>query len=174
MNEQISAVCGSLSIKKISPHELCEMLELQKRVTDSIEDKTTYFPLTEDELTEGFEKDLVIGAYSDDRLVAFALVILNREGGLWKYLSEEYEYSELMTFDAVVVDNEYRGLGLQRALIGVAAEQAKLREVKILAATVSAKNLPSLRNFESTGFICLRKIKAYGGLDRMLMIKHIE
>ena len=93
---------------------------------------------------------------------------------MWEKLKEEYHFDELITFDAVVVDPEYRGLGLQRILLDEADKEAARRGVRAIAATVSPKNAHSIANFESVGFVSLREIKAYGGLDRKLMLKRLS
>lgn len=172
-NIEIETKKGNLTLREIRAEEICDILDLQRRVAEGI-DESIYVRVTADELSEGFRKDIVTGIYDGDRLVAFSLVIKNRQGGLWEYMKDICDYRGLFTFDAVAVDKEYRGLSLQGILIEKAVRDAVTCGAEMIAATVSPHNPHSLANFEKTGFVRFRKIKAYGGLERMLMIKKLK
>ena len=164
---------GNLTLRELCEDELPLILDLQSEAAEGI-DESIYVRVTSEELSEGFRKDIVTGIYDGERLVAFSLVITNRQGGLWEHLEGECDYRELFTFDAVAVDREYRGLSLQKILIERALDRARESGICTVAATVSPDNPYSLANFEKTGFVTFKKIKAYGGIDRMLMIKKLN
>ena len=170
---EIKTKKGALTLREICEDELPLILDLQSEAAEGVPE-SIYVRVTSDELSEGFRKDIVTGIYDGERLVAFSLVITNRRGGLFEYLTDVCDYRRLFTFDAVVVDREYRGLSLQRTLIEEAVRRAVEGGAEMIAATVSPDNPYSLANFEKTGFVILKKIKAYGGLDRMLMINKLN
>lgn len=158
--------------------DFSEVSELQKNVTDHMENNEIYCPLTREELLESFHKDSVICVWDEKVLAAFAVIVLNRQSdrNLCKYVKTQYTFDEVMTFDAVIVNEKYRGNGLQGELIkAVVSKVEKLNGIKAIAATVSEKNVYSLANFEKAGFVAEEnQVKAYGGLSRVLLVKTLS
>jgi len=171
-----------LEIREVRPDEIDKLIELQAGHTDS----ATYFCVTREEFEEslagGSERssarpwDRVWGAYEvvdgAEQLIAFALVIANRETPE-RSLCEDVgkPFNEVITFDAVVVDERFRGRGLHREFLRLAEEFARKNGAKYIAATVAPENVFSRRNFEKAGFeVVAEKIK-YNGVKRLIFFK---
>ena len=63
--------------------------------------------------------------------------------------------SDVMITDCILVGQEYRGYGLQRALFYLADCMAEREGISRLCGTASPKNAHSIRNFEAAGYRCV-------------------
>ena len=134
-----------------------------------------FVKITNEEFTESVEKDYVIGAYNENELVGFCLMIVNRETD--RNLAPDIKESciDTATFDAVVVSKSFRGHALQKRFINLSCEIAKTLNPKprFMSATVSPDNFFSKRNFLQSGFIIKDKKEKYGGNMRLVVAKEI-
>jgi len=84
------------------------------------------------------------------------------------------ELSLVAHMDSIVVLPDFRGLGLQKALLKYAEEQAHNLGYTHFMATVHPDNAPSLKSFLASGYeIKITKLK-YNGLIRHVLYKNIE
>ena len=81
-----------------------------------------------------------------------------------------YSYANIKV---VIVKDGYRGHGLQQTFIRNFEEYAKTIGVKTLLSTVSPDNIYSCHNLEQCGFVSVKRLKKYGGKDRLLYLKDI-
>ncbi len=68
----------SLSLQRCDETHLTQILELQERVCCGLIQRELYVPTGEDELRESLAMDYCLGAFADDRLAMFTLMIVNR------------------------------------------------------------------------------------------------
>ena len=155
--------------------ELSDVLELQKEVHDGMENKELLVDVTRNEFIESLHLDYVLGAYDQNKLVAVALIIDNRDTE--RNLAKKFGLPPLTayTFDIVFVKKEYRGLGLQQAFIEVAKAQAKIDGATCIWTTVSKENKHSYSNMVAQGFKPFKEnVSMYGGHKRDVLTLNIE
>lgn len=164
-----------LLVRDVWFDEMGQVLKLQKRVHEDMPDPEMYVETTRSELIESLHMDYVLGAYDGDRLVAVNISIDNRSCD--RNLGQKCGQSarDCYTFDAVFVDPEYRGLGIQSAFIDVAKKQAKIDGAKSIWCTVSPENKFSHHNFITAGFKVYKSgVKMYGRHIRDVLRYDIE
>ena len=155
--------------------ELSAVLELEKEVHDGMENKELLVDVTRNEFIESLHLDYVLGAYEQDKLVAVALIIDNRDTE--RNLAKKFGVDPLKayTFDIVFVKKEYRGLGLQEAFIEVAKAQAKIDGATSIWTTVSKENKHSYDNMINQGFKPFKEnVSMYGGHNRDVLTLNID
>ena len=165
-----------LHIQEATFEDITEVINLQKAVNTKLNNTDIYCPLSREDLLESFHKDLILCVWDENQLAAFAVVVMNRKSdrNLYKHMRSTYSFEDVITFDAVVVDEAYRGNGIQSTLIQETLQRAKkLESVKVVAATVSPNNPHSIDNFNSCDFTNINQINAYGGLQRILYLKQV-
>ena len=74
--------------------------------------------------------------------------------------------------DSAVVHPDWRGNGLQRAMLEAALPLLP-PQITHLGATVSPDNSYSLRNAQAGGFVIRCRREMYGGYDRYLLEKQL-
>ena len=74
--------------------------------------------------------------------------------------------------DSAVVHPDWRGNGLQRAMLQAALPLLP-PQITHLGATVSPDNAYSLRNAQASGFVIRCRREMYGGYDRYLLEKQL-
>ena len=117
-----------------------------------------------DEIMESLDKDIIFGVFHHRKLVAFSILIEDRnsERDLTNYYLK-YKKEDTISFDNVEVRKEYRGYGLEKELIEIAKKELAKRNKKHLLAVVSKVNIASFKSFEKCGFKVLRNnIPIYG------------
>ena len=164
-----------LFIRDVWFDEISEVLKLQELVHDQMPDKEIYVDTTRNELIESLHLDYVLGAYDGERLVAVNINIDNRstDRNLGQKLGNKY--SDCYTFDAIFVQPEYRGLGIQTAFIEIAKQQAKIDGAKSIWCTVAPSNEFSYVNFTKSGFDTYKSgAVLYGGHVRDVLRLNLE
>ena len=157
-------------MKRLGFDSLSAVENLQLKVVDGMENKNLFYPLSREELIESLQLDYVSGIFSPDgRMAAFSVIVSNRDGERSLASDVHLNPSEVFTFDAVAVDNEYRGRGFQRTFIGWSIDLAKSTGVKHIVATVDPQNIPSERNFLAEGFHVAETKTKYIGLTRDIL-----
>jgi GNAT superfamily N-acetyltransferase len=167
----------ALTIKRCGPDHYAEILSLQRRVYESIPDKNTFVMTTEEELRESLLDDVCLGAFDGGRLVAFTLMVANRETprNLGNYLNySPQERARCVTYDTTFIDPAYHGYGLQRFFIAQKDEIAISLRAREALATVSPDNAYSLRNLRANGFQVASEQEMYGGVTRFVLRKKLS
>ena len=155
-----------LTFKNLTPRHVDQILNLQDECVLTLPDTRLYYPLTKEELLESLSEDVVIGAFDSARLVAVAVIIVNRDSPRNLAGESGSRPENTFTFDAVMVSPRWRGRGLQRTLLNQCVEMARKRGVHQVLATVSPDNVHSLNNFIRHGFEVLSTSEKYDGLVR--------
>ena len=158
-----------IEIKRADRSHIKQMLALQERSIDP----ETFCAITEEEMAESLGEDIILAAFASGKLVALNILVRNRPSG--RSLAEDIKesFENVTTFDGVIVAPEYRGLGLQRRFLEIAADTARAWHSTRLAATVARGNAPSRANFKREGFQELGEFPKYGS-TRIIVVKDLE
>ena len=166
-NKVISELPDGFTMKRLGFDSLSAVESLQSKVVDKMENKNLFYPLSREELIESLQLDYLSGIFSPNgQLAAFCVIVSNRSSERSLASDLSLNPSEVFTFDAVAVDNDYRGRGFQRTFIDWSISLAKSTGVKHIIATVDPQNTPSERNFLSKGFYVAQTKTKYIGLTR--------
>lgn len=166
-------------IKLLQPYDIDDMLELQKTVKQDLKDEGKDELLilsSEHEITDSLFKDVCLGVCDGEKLVAFCIIVLNRndrERNLCFDIDEETKPEDYITLDTVQVGSEFRGYGIQNLFIEKAVEVANMTNAKFIASMVSPKNKHSRGNLSGNGF-CLKKKFNKGEFTRDIMVKDVK
>lgn len=157
-----------IEIRRVGREHIDEMLALEARSIDP----ATFCAITRDEMLESADEDIIFAAFISNRIVALNMLVRNRASDRSLAPDIGDSYDRVTTFDGVIVAPEYRGLGLQRRFLALAAKKAREWGSAKLAATVAPTNAPSRRNFERAGFCELGEFPKYGS-TRIIVVKEI-
>lgn len=164
----------NLNIRFCTLQDLDAIMELQKRIDDGMQIREWFVSTTREENVVFLsEPNAIIGIYDDTKLIAYASVGFSGKGENnlgWDLDWPEEKVLRCATLDTIVVDSDYRGLGLQRKLIELCVKHARniLPDCTILT-TICPDNIYSLRNALATGFEILTRKQKYGGYDRYIL-----
>lgn len=179
MRQRIGLEKNALEIRPCQEKELDELMLLQERICKGM-GQSDLFAITSREDNKRLlkEPNVILGVYDKERLIAYGSVgfLGDSPDNLgWDLGWTLKEVRRCAVLDTIVVDEEYRGLGLQRELIRRCVEYAmkKVPQCKILA-TVSPRNIYSLRNVQAEGFKILAHKEKYGGKERYILGKELE
>ncbi len=149
----ITTLMDGLSMRILGFDRLGQILHLQSEVCDRMPNKNIFYPLSRNELIESLHLDYVSGITdSDNRLVAFCVVVSNRKGKRNLANTLGYAPTETLTFDVVVVDEAWRGRHIQQQFIDWTIQLAKKKGMRYILATVSPDNAASKHYFLAKGF----------------------
>ena len=148
-------------IRKLLYNEIEEAISLQNRIYDNLIDKDLYIMTTPNDFYDIFEKDYLLGYFINDKLVGVLTIITNRLYEQNLCFDCNLDYKDCYTFDAVYVDNEYRGKGIQNKLLEYGISIAEEKNIKYILSTVSPNNVYSHHNFELNNFIVYKQMIKY-------------
>lgn len=163
-----------LKIRPCEEAEMDELMRLQENIYENME-QTDWFAVTSRDENRRFfkEPNVILGVYDRDKLVAYGSIgfLGDSPDNLgWDLGWPQEKIHRCAVLDTIVVDSEYRGLGLQRELIRRCAEYASGKKPGcIVLATVSPDNIYSLRNVQAEGFEILARKEKYGGKERYIL-----
>jgi ribosomal protein S18 acetylase RimI-like enzyme len=194
-------VCEGVHIVRLNESYLEQLLTLQESVCTLLEVPELYFPVSRQEMKEFFGSGgLCFGAKCGSQMVGFfgLLFMGDRRDNVALDLDlSSNEMHHVAYFKAVNVLPQYRGLGLQKRLtqslfehIGAVATPEMvgagvkssiepliepylpyLHSSRVLCATVSPRNLSSLKSFLDCGFWIAGLKPKYGGYQRYLIMR---
>lgn len=167
-----------ITIKKLSPIELSDLLNLQNEVIKHLSGSSSLQPLTEEEFTNIFDdKGILLGVFTQQELIAFRSLLkpvidedhLGLDIGLAREELEQVIYQEVS-----VVHPNYRGLGLQKTMGNYIMNEVDTQKYRYVCATVAPFNIPSMKDKFDQGLqIVALKLK-YGGLLRYIFMKDLH
>lgn len=176
MSKELKGKKGILKLRACLKEDLDALMLLQDKICQSME-RSDWFATTSREENERFlvNPNAILGVYDGERLVAYGSVgfLGDSPDNLgWDLGFAREKVLHCAVLDTIVVDSEYRGLGLQRELIRSCVDYAseKMPGCKVLA-TVAPDNIYSLRNVQAEGFQILAKKEKYGGKERYILGK---
>lgn len=122
-----------------------ELFKLEKEKYDStlVQD----WPLSE--VGKQYFEDLIINHYvivaeKDDKIVGYLAGSINEKGSY-----EEIQYGEI---NNMLVDNNFRGLGIGKLLIDKFKQYCKDNNINNLKVVASAKNIKAIEFYKKNGF----------------------
>ena len=158
-------------MKKLGFEYLSDIMALQDDVVKGMPDKDMFYPLSREELLESLHLDEVSGIFSKEgTLAAFCVVVSARDSHRNLAGDISKSPSDVLTFDAVVVGDYFRGNGFHKAFLDWSLAMAKEKHVCHIAATVDPSNTYSKNNFLSHGFKLASTVKKYNGLQRDILV----
>lgn len=164
----------NLTIRQCTMDDLDTILELQERISAGMNDPDWFVATSRKENSIFLTSpNTIMGVFDGERLIAFGSVVfpgMDDSNLAWDLEWPEEQALHCATLDTIVVDAEYRGLGLQRMIIQICVKYLRgiMPDCTILT-TICPDNIYSLRNGLAEGFeILMRKLK-YGGVDRYIL-----
>ena len=164
-------------VRQLTLEHLDSILRLQHVVLRAMENDNFLSPLTIGEYEDSIARNLMIGAFVDNELIAFrALALppiddqhLGYDIGLSKEQLEKVVYQEITN-----VHPDYRGFGLQKKLGVIVMELLDDSPYSHVCATVAPFNIASLKDKLSQGMVIGALKKKYGGMLRYVFYKKIH
>lgn len=159
-------------IKKASIDDLDKILNFQKNIIDRMPNKEFFTPLTEHEFVYPIENNgLVYLLYYDNTLIGLFVLTINPEDDIL----DEYQLDsplDVAIFDSVMIEDKYRGYGLQLQVMKLINKAAHELGVKRIVATIHPNNKYSLDNFLKDNYKIINQIDIHGG-PRLIVEKVI-
>lgn len=163
-------------MRLISQAHLDELLDLQQKVYDLIDNDEIFQLTTREEYEERLTQGRIIGVFVEDKMIAFlALYFPDEEDpeNLGRDIRlPKSHLSKVAYFESIAVDPGFRGNGLQRKLQEEAFALAERFGYRHMMATVSHLNYWSLKNMLSFGFHIRSLKEKYGG--KLRYITHMD
>lgn len=169
-------------IEQAEEQEGPEVYDFMQRIYEGIPDKS-WFSLDNEEkilryvATSGFA--LKAEAYLGGSKYELAGIFIARtselgEENLGKYLNlNEEELTRVAHMEIAMVDEKFRGKGLQKSMMEVAEEHLKFLGYHWLMGTAHPENVYSVNNFRKLGYEIVAEDLKYGGLPRYIFCKKI-
>jgi len=167
-----------ITIKILSPIELSDLLNLQKKVSKYLSDSSSLQPLSEEEFINIFDdKGIVLGVFKQQELIAFRALLkpvldedhLGLDIGLAKEELEQVMYQEVS-----VVHPNYRGHGLQKTMGNYIMNEVDTQKYRYVCATVAPFNIPSIKDKFDQGLQIVDLKLKYDGLLRYVFMKDLH
>lgn len=169
-NKNESMELESYSMKLLSKERLSEVIELEQKVYEGLNNKDILYIDTYDEMLADLEQGAkIIGVLnSKDRIIAYRYIGFpgydKRNMGLDINLPVD-ELSKVVHLETTVVDPAYRGNGLQDLTLQIATNLVKRDGYRHLLCTVSPYNFYSLYNVMKNGLKIKSLKKKYANED---------
>lgn len=179
MNEKHILRNGTeITIRQLAPEQLQQILALQEKVIAALTTNAILQPLSEEEflfLLNG--KGQMIGAYDEDRLIAFRAMLVPENDdehlGIDAGLAEE-ELHRVLYSEISNVDPAYRGNGLQQLLGKIIFGQVDTNRYRYICTTVAPFNIASLKDKFAQGMHIVSLKLKYGGKLRYVLMKDLQ
>jgi len=151
-------------------YEACSFYE---SIADLVGNPDIFAPehtLPSDLASEG----IVLGIRAEKKLICIRVLTFNSNTiSEYKNVLGEKIVGNVACSDGCVVESQYRGNNLQQ-LTWFMIEPSLHKKYSCIVATVSPKNLISLKNLLACGFHIAARSNMYGNHDRFVLIKYLE
>ena len=167
-------------IEQAEEQEVPEILEFMNKIYEKIPDKSWFSMDSRENLvrymsTSGFAlKAEMCDEGRDYELAGIFIARISELGeeNLGKYLNlNEEELARVAHMEIAMVDEKFRGRGLQKELMKTAEEHLKFLGYHWLMGTAHPENVYSVNNFRKLGYEIVAKDLKYGGLPRYIFCK---
>lgn len=171
-------VCGqpvrqAVTLRRCPPEEAPAVYALQNEVRAAMPHPEQFVPDTLENITGYLRTGLCMGVWQGERLGAY-LTLRYCGRAPENYAAflgvPEAEWPHWANADSAVVHPDWRGNGLQRAMLEAVLPLLP-ETITHLGATVSPENQYSLHNALASGFVIRCRREMYGGFDRYLLEK---
>ena len=169
-------IFDNMYIRTLKEDDLDAILELQEKTILGLKDSTVLRKNTPEILTQSLSRDnIALGAFIENDLVAvgFAVNPLPPETDLRINL-QTHSVDKALDLKLIIVKDEYRGNGLQKALTWVLEKIAHVHGYTHFCASVSPNNSYSLNNVLSMGYEYDHQEELYDGLLRNIYVKELK
>lgn len=166
LEAQMKISIDNFDFRQCSLEDLGRILEIQENALATLESEELLRKNTTEMLEECLiAPNITIGAWYDNRLVAFSVLYFPKDKS--ESLVAELEgisANELSSanYKLCIVDKEFRGNSLQYELACRLLKQASDMGIGIICATASPNNTHSISNIERLGFLYNRTLSKYG------------
>lgn len=169
-------IFDNMYIRTLKEDDLDAILGLQEKTILGLKDSTVLRKNTPEILTQSLSSDnIALGAFIENDLVAvgFAVNPLPPETDLRINL-QTHSVDKALDLKLIIVKDEYRGNGLQKALTWVLEKIAHVHGYTHFCASVSPNNSYSLNNVLSMGYEYDHQEELYDGLLRNIYVKELK
>jgi hypothetical protein len=162
----------------VDESSLNDIMALQDIIINNLDDKEIFRNHSIEYFRDHFKIDnSVIGAFTDDGLIAYSILYIPGEKGD-NFGSDvnlpRDELKDVVHLETVAVHPAYRGNLLQRRMQGIHLEEIKRMSFKHVCCMVSPKNRSSLQNIFSNGFVIKALKVKFGWRLRYIMHKNLH
>lgn len=176
----LNKVCGQpaalpVAVRRCGPADDAAFYALQNEVRAAMPHPEQFVPDTQENITAYLAHDLCLGVFDGERLGAYFILRYcgQSEHNYAAFLGiPQAEWDHWANADSAVVHPDWRGNGLQRAMLEAALPLLP-PQIAHLGATVSPDNSYSLHNAQASGFVIRCSREMYGGYDRYLLEKQL-
>ena len=168
---------NQVTYKQLTKADIPTLLEIQEETFAHAGGDTSFLRRnTAETFAVCFEEPSVtIGAFLDGTLIAFGM--LHAAGSTEENLAKDVDEIENVLDNAnvklTIVRPQYRGNGLQALLIDKLTDHAKANGFTWACSTAAPDNIWSMNNLQKCGFVQVKLLQKYGGLQRALLCKKL-
>lgn len=163
-------------IRKCTEKDLDDILNLQLKLYKELCEPGLYALVAEEDIHESLLEDHCYGTYHDGRLIGFTMMIDNRIShrnyGTYVGYPEERQ-KDCVSMEISLVDDDYRGFGLQKLFVSLREEIAKAHGAKEALVTIAPDNTYSLNNLLESGYEIIDTRPLYEGAVRHILSKQL-
>ena len=163
-------------IRRCTEADLSDIMNLQLKVYEGLPDPGLYAIVEEDHIHESILEDYCFGTFCDGKLVGFTMMIANRVSyrnyGTYVGYPEEGQ-RECVSMEISLVDDAFRGFGLQKLFVAIREEEARKAGATESLVTIAPGNKYSLNNLIDTGYDIIETRPLYEGAVRHILSKKL-
>jgi len=163
-------------IRRCTEADLFDIMELQYRIKENLPDPGLYAVLEEEGVHESLCEDYCFGAYCRGRLAGFTVMVANRISprnyGAYIGYPEERQ-RQCVTMELSIVDDEFRGYGLQKVFVSLREAEARSAGATEALVSIAPDNKYSLDNIISSGYEIVDTRPLHEGAVRHILSKKL-
>ena len=171
-----SGEAAEFEIRRCKESDLDAILALQLSIFDRLSDKSIYALVGEEEIHESLLEDYCFATYCNGELIAFTMMIANRIShrnyGTYIGYPEERQ-AKCVSMEITLVDDRYRGFGLQKQFVKLREEIARSLGATESLVTIAPGNDYSLANLVNSGYEIIETKPLYEGAVRHILSKQL-
>lgn len=163
--------------KTLTLLDIEEILTLQQKVVEKIENSDSFHPDTKEEIEDYIINGFAIGIYKQNSLVAYqVLKNPSKDNSLLYHLPDYISRSfRVFHFETTVVDPVHRGQGFQKKMKRISLAHLKIENrADIVCNTIHPFNYPSIKSSLDTGAKIVGIKKFYGGKIRFILFTPVN
>lgn len=163
-------------IHRCTETDLSDIMGLQYKIAESLPDPGLYAVLEEEGVHESLLEDYCFGAYCKGRLAGFTMMVANRVSprnyGAYVGYPEERQ-KQCVTMELTIVDDDFRGYGLQKYFVNLREEEARRAGATEALVSIAPGNKYSLDNLINTGYTIVETRPLHEGKLRHILSKQL-
>ncbi len=155
------------------PEDIHALLSLQTIIEQHLPDPAIFVSTEQEEWRVRLKNPCILGLWDNQFLAAYGMFLLcgkAKENYAWHIGIPDSQVSLWANMDTIAVHPDYRGNGLETALLG-RMEALCPKEIQGFCCTVSPDNPYSLQSVKRAGYIPVKRTRMYGDHDRYIFKK---